>query len=143
MMGSHPRHRRRMHTFLGAMLLAAVCLVAAGCSSNKPGSRGTSPARSSPVTATSLPAAAPPFPSATSTASAPNSTAPVRAQLEPWTVPAPRYRTMGTALGDSVFLLGGLDVSGVSSSDVYRVQPSTGSVTLAGRLATPTHGAAA
>ena len=50
---------------------------------------------------------------------------------------------MGTALGDSVFLLGGLDTNGVSSSDVYRIQPSTGNVTLAGHLATPTHGAAA
>ena len=50
---------------------------------------------------------------------------------------------MGTALGDSVFLLGGLDANGVSSSDVYRIQPATGSVTLAGLLATPTHGGAA
>jgi hypothetical protein len=50
---------------------------------------------------------------------------------------------MGAALGDSVFLLGGLDANGVSSGDVYLVQPSTGNVTLAGRLATPTHGGAA
>jgi N-acetylneuraminic acid mutarotase len=50
---------------------------------------------------------------------------------------------MGAAVGDSLFLLGGLNANGVSSSDVYRIQPSTGNVTLAGLLSTPTHGAAA
>jgi hypothetical protein len=46
-------------------------------------------------------------------------------------------------MGDSLFLLGGLDPGGVSSSDVYRIQPSAGTVTASGHLATPTHGAAA
>jgi N-acetylneuraminic acid mutarotase len=50
---------------------------------------------------------------------------------------------MGAASGDSVFLLGGLDPNGVSSGDVYRIQPTSGQVGLAGHLATPTHGAAA
>src|SRR5260370_11531257 len=138
MMGSHPRHRRWKHSFLAALLVAAVCLVAAGCSSGTPTPTGTSPAGSSPVTATSAPAAAP-SPSAAATASTPNSTAPVRAQLEAWTGPAPRYRTIGAAVGDSVFLLRGLNAHGVSSSDGYRIQPLTGKVVLAGRLATPAH----
>jgi hypothetical protein len=30
----------------------------------------------------------------------------------------PSYRTMGAAVGDTVFILGGLDLGGVSSSDV-------------------------
>ena len=65
------------------------------------------------------------------------------ARLLPGTMPAPRYRTMGAALGGGVYLLGGLDASGASSADVYRIRPSTGQVSLAGHLADPTHGAAA
>jgi N-acetylneuraminic acid mutarotase len=50
---------------------------------------------------------------------------------------------MGAALGESMYLLGGLDAAGSSSSDVFRILPVAGQVTLAGHLATPTHGAAA
>ncbi|HEY2667480.1 MAG TPA: hypothetical protein VGK51_11640 [Actinomycetota bacterium] len=50
---------------------------------------------------------------------------------------------MGAAVGDSVYLLGGLGANGVSSADVDQIRPATGQVTIAGHLATPTHGAAA
>jgi N-acetylneuraminic acid mutarotase len=50
---------------------------------------------------------------------------------------------MGAAIGQSMYLLGGLDASGSSSSDVYRIRPATGQVTLAGHLAVATHGAGA
>jgi len=50
---------------------------------------------------------------------------------------------MGAAIDDDMYLLGGLDVSGVSSADVYRISPATERVALVGQLAVPTHGGAA
>jgi Kelch motif protein len=67
----------------------------------------------------------------------------VVARLLAATVPAARYRTMGAALDESMYLLGGLDASGFSTSDIYRILPATGQVAMEGHLATPTHGAAA
>jgi N-acetylneuraminic acid mutarotase len=53
------------------------------------------------------------------------------------------YRTQAGAVGGFVYVLGGIDAAGVTVAEVYRVDPSTGAVTRAGALATPTHGAAA
>jgi hypothetical protein len=50
---------------------------------------------------------------------------------------------MGAAIGDEMYLLGGLDASGVSSADIYRISPLSGRVAIVGQLAVPTHGAAA
>jgi Galactose oxidase, central domain len=61
----------------------------------------------------------------------------------PVRLPAARYRTQATAIDASVFLLGGIDAAGVTVTDVYRFDPSTGSVSRIGALSTPTHGAAA
>jgi N-acetylneuraminic acid mutarotase len=47
------------------------------------------------------------------------------------------------AIGDDLFVLGGLDAVRAASADVYRVQPSASKVALAGQLAVPVAGAGA
>lgn len=131
-----------MHRFgSGCVLLVAVALTAAACSS------GPKPAAASSPTGTPSPAPVPspatPTPTATTSPTATPATGTVTARLLGPTLPAPRYRTMGAAMGGTLFLLGGLDAAGVSSADVERIAPDTGQAALAGHLATPTHGAAA
>ncbi|HWD09557.1 MAG TPA: kelch repeat-containing protein [Actinomycetota bacterium] len=65
------------------------------------------------------------------------------ATLLPTVMPAARYRTLGAAVGGDLYLLGGLDPGGVSSADIFRIDPASGAVAVAGHLATPTHGGAA
>ncbi|MEA2566186.1 MAG: hypothetical protein QOD49_1363 [Actinomycetota bacterium] len=141
---NHSRHRcwRRL-PLRPAGMVVALLVVATRCSSGGPITPGPSAAGRTP-TPTAGTAGTPPTAAASPTTSPlPAPSASVLAQPEPWTVPSPRYRTMGAASGDSVFLLGGLDPNGVSSGDVYRIQPTSGQIGLAGHLATPTHGAAA
>jgi hypothetical protein len=126
-----------------AGMVVALLVVAAGCSSGGPITPGPSAAGRTPTPTAGTTGAPPTAAASPTTSPLPAPGASVLAQPEPWTVPSPRYRTMGAASGDSVFLLGGLDPNGVSSGDVYRIQPTSGQVGLAGHLATPTHGAAA
>lgn len=66
----------------------------------------------------------------------------VRATLEHWQLPDPVSREGAVALGGGrLLVLGGLGPSGTSSTAVTVVDTSTGSVTAAGALATPTHDA--
>lgn len=66
----------------------------------------------------------------------------VRAVLARWRLPVARYRTMAVANDHYVFLLGGIDAAGATVDGVYRLDPARRTAKLAGRLATPTHGAA-
>jgi len=63
--------------------------------------------------------------------------------VSPFVLPTVVYRTQEPAVGGWVYVLGGIDAAGVTVAGVDRVDPSTGAVTHAGALATPTHGAAA
>ena len=50
---------------------------------------------------------------------------------------------MAATIGDSAFVLGGLDSAGITVASVERFSPSSGGARPAGQLAQPTHGAAA
>ena len=67
----------------------------------------------------------------------------VHASLTPWRLPASVYRTVAVAVGARIFVLGGHDLAGETISDVYEFDPLSGASRTAGRLALPTHGAAA
>jgi streptogramin lyase len=67
----------------------------------------------------------------------------VRASQLRWTLPAPVYRTVALSSGRSIYLLGGHDAAGATTGTVERVDIVDGAVRVAGRLAAPTHGAAA
>lgn len=127
-------------TGLRAALLASV-VMATACH-HKPDfiSGGPRPPPTATVTSAATPA---PTQTATSPTPLAVATGAPTAAISVIKLPAPRYRTMGAAVGTDVFVLGGLDAAGVSSSDVYRITPATGRVALAGHLATPTHGGAA
>lgn len=58
-------------------------------------------------------------------------------------LPAPVYRTVAVAAGGKVYVLGGHDVAGGSVTDVAAFDPRSGTARRVGRLAYPTHGAAA
>jgi outer membrane protein assembly factor BamB len=60
----------------------------------------------------------------------------------PWLLPASVSRAVAIADGSGVLIAGGLDANQASSSDVFRLDPSTGLLTQAGTLALPTHDAA-
>jgi N-acetylneuraminic acid mutarotase len=53
------------------------------------------------------------------------------------------YRTAAAVSGGRIFVLGGHDSSGATISDVYVLDPRTGTSRRAGSLSLPTHGAAA
>jgi hypothetical protein len=65
------------------------------------------------------------------------------ARLTRWRLPAPVYRTVAAALGERIFVFGGHDAAGGTSSDVYELDTATGRTRTAGTLVLPTHGAAA
>jgi hypothetical protein len=67
----------------------------------------------------------------------------VKSAVTRWRLPAPVYRTMAATIGDSAFVLGGIDAAGVTVANIYRFTPKSGAVAHAGVLAQPTHGAAA
>jgi hypothetical protein len=150
----------RLRALVGVVVVVAV---AQGCtgggSSRTPGSaHATAVARSFVPSAsedTGTVSTAPAAPVAPTAPVAPVTSPPVPAvpsrgvamaldtAVVPWVLPAAVYRTQAAAIGGSVYLLGGIDAAGGTVADVYRVDPSTGAVTRAGALATPTHGAAA
>ena len=149
--------RGRLRAVVGVVVVVAV---AQGCtragSSRTSGSvPATAVARSSipPVaeSTTAVPSPAPVAPVAPAT-SPPAATSAVSsrgiggaldASVLPSVLPAVVYRTQAAAVGGFVYVLGGIDAAGVTVAGVYRLDPSTGAVTRAGALATPTHGAAA
>jgi serine/threonine-protein kinase PknK len=58
-------------------------------------------------------------------------------------LPAPVYRTVAVAAGGRVYVLGGHDLAGGSVTSVEAFDPRSGATRPAGRLVSPTHGAAA
>lgn len=67
----------------------------------------------------------------------------VTATLTRWRLPAPVHRTVAVASGGRVFVLGGLDSAGATTTTVDSFDPKTGRTGVAGSLALPTHGSAA
>lgn len=118
---------RRTGAALGCALAGA--LVVVGCGSN-----------THPRT-TATPPAAPAAASATSQR-APQRLVMRASQLR-WKLPAPVYRTVAVTSGRSTFVLGGHDAAGATTDTVERVDMTTGAARTVGRLAAPTHGAAA
>jgi hypothetical protein len=147
----------RLRALVGVVLVVAVAQGCTGAGSSRTSSSASATAvvRSSmpPVaeSTTAVPSTAPAAPVApATTAPAPTSAFSSRgagsvldATVLPSVLPAVVYRTQAAAVGGFVYLLGGIDAAGVTVAGVYRVDPSTGAVTRAGALATPTHGAAA
>jgi len=120
--------------------LAAVAAVLAmglvGCS-GKPDHPAISPTGTASISRTAATATGP------ATPASPSTVASLQSRTASLSLPAPRYRTTGAAIGNDFYVLGGLDAAGAPSADVYRVQPSASKVTLAGHLGTPTSGGAA
>jgi Kelch motif len=67
----------------------------------------------------------------------------IRVTRTGWRLPVSVYRTVAVVSSGRIFVLGGHDSAGGTISDVYRLDPRTGRSARAGRLALPTHGAAA
>ena len=65
------------------------------------------------------------------------------ATLTPWKFPAPVYRTVAVVSSGRIFVLGGHDAAGATTTSVFEFNPASGKSVLAGTLALPTHGAAA
>jgi N-acetylneuraminic acid mutarotase len=119
--------------------LAAVAVLTvglAGCS-GKPSHPATSP------TGTASPSRTAATATVSATPSSPTAVASLQSRTASLSLPAARYRTTGAAIGNDLYVLGGLDAAGAPSADVERVQPSASKVTLAGHLGTPTSGGAA
>src|SRR5207302_4316544 len=73
----------------------------------------------------------------------PTAVASLQGRAASLSLPVARYAAAGAAIGRDLYVLGGLDAAGAPSGDVYRVEPATSKVTLAGHLSTPTSGGAA
>lgn len=108
----------------------ALALGVPGCGSGAGSRRAASPSATAPTTTTQPPSARPPR-------------LVLRASVTGWHLPAPVYRTVGVALGDRIFVLGGHDTEEGTISDVYVLDTSSGRSRVAGSLALPTHGSAA
>jgi hypothetical protein len=67
----------------------------------------------------------------------------VRASQTGWRLPAAVYRTVAVARGSQIFVFGGHDPAGATIDTVDELDTATGGARIAGRLAVPTHGAAA
>lgn len=67
----------------------------------------------------------------------------IRTGLTRWQLPAPVYRTAAVATRGRIYVLGGHDAGGATIDTVDALDPATGRSWIAGRLAVPTHGAAA
>jgi len=65
------------------------------------------------------------------------------ATLTSWQLPAPVYRTVAVVSAGRIFVLGGHDSAGGTSTTIYGLDPRTGTSEVAGTLALATHGAAA
>ena len=85
----------------------------------------------------------PTVPASGTAAASPTAVASLQSRAASLSLPVARYATAGAAIGRDLYVLGGLDAAGVPSGDVYRVEPATSKVTLAGHLGTPTSGGAA
>jgi hypothetical protein len=118
-----------------AAVAAALTVSLVGCS-GKPDHPALSPTGAASLTTagTATVAATPPSPTAAGS---------LESRTASLSLPAARYHTTGAAIGNDLYVLGGLDTAGAPSADVYRVQPSASKVTLAGHLSTPTSGGAA
>ncbi len=123
------------------LVLVVLAALAPSCTSAGRHSQPSTSPTNGPTSAATSPSTS----RASSTTTGPPRNRPmtVVARLTAAVVPSPRYRTMGAAIDDSMYLLGGLDASGTSSSDIYRIDPVTGQTIVAGHLAVATHGGAA
>ncbi|HEY5454036.1 MAG TPA: hypothetical protein VIJ96_01055 [Acidothermaceae bacterium] len=110
-------------------------------SSIPPVAEGTTPVPSTAPASPVAPVASPPAATSAVASSGPGSV--LDAKVLPSVLPAVVYRTQAAAIGGFVYVAGGIDAAGVTVAGVYRLDPSTGAVTRAGALTTPTHGAAA
>jgi hypothetical protein len=125
-------HAPRCRVVVAAVL--TVGLAACGGNPRHPaGSSSPAATRGGPATTAPAPA----------TPALPTAVASLQSRTASLSLPAARYRTTGAAVGNELYVLGGLDAAGAPSADVYRVQPSGSKVALAGRLLTPTSGGAA
>src|SRR5512133_25715 len=84
--------------------------------------------------------AAQPAPPAGPAAQAPTG---LRARLLGWHLPAPVAGESVLALSGRLLVIGGLDAGGASSDAILAIDPTSGSLRGEGRLAQPTHDAAA
>src|SRR2546425_5856815 len=117
--------------------VAAVLTIGLTACSGKSDRPINSPGSSTPtVPASETATTGPATPSPTAVAS-------LQGRAASLSLPAARYATTGAAIGNDLYVLGGLDAAGAPSSDVERVQPATSKVTLAGHLSTPTSGGTA
>jgi N-acetylneuraminic acid mutarotase len=149
--------RGRPRAVVGVVVVVALAqgCTGAGSSRTSGSASATAVARSSiprvAESTTAVPSTAPAAPvapvtsppAATSAVSSRGAGSALDATVLPSVLPAAVYRTQAGTVGGFVYLLGGIDAAGVTVAGVYRVDPSTGAVTRAGALATPTHGAAA
>src|ERR1700716_3130824 len=118
-----------------AAVAAALTVSLVGCS-GKPDHPAISPTGAASLTTAGTATGAAPPPSPTAAAS-------LGGRPPSLSLPAARYHTTGAAIGNDLYVLGGLDTAGAPSAEVYRVQPSASKVTLAGHLSTPMSGGAA
>jgi hypothetical protein len=109
-------------------------------SSIPPVAEGTAPVPSTAPASPVAPVASPPAATSAVASSGPGSA--LDATVLPSVLSAVVYRTQAAAVDGFVYVLGGIDAAGVTVAGVYRLDPSTGAVTRAGALATPTHGGA-
>ena len=149
--------RGRPRALVGVVVVVAVAqgCTGAGSSQTSGAVSATAVVRSSmpPVaeSTTAVPSTAPAAPvapvtsppAATSAVSSRGVGSALDATVLPSVLPSAVYRTQAAAVGGFLYVLGGIDATGVTVAGVYRVDPSTGAVIRAGALATPTHGAAA
>jgi hypothetical protein len=115
------RRRRTLAVALLAVLtIVAIVLTTSGSSSHRAKTRATSvvqPTRARPITH-------------------------IAAEEAPWLLPAPVSRATAVVDGTSVLVMGGIGTNQSSSTGVYRLDPTGGSLTQTGTLALPTHDAA-
>jgi hypothetical protein len=67
---------------------------------------------------------------------------PLSAVLATWQLPAPLSRAVVLSQGGALLIAGGLEGGGQSTSNVFRVDPTSGDRTLLGSLLYPGHDAA-
>lgn len=133
-----------MGSALSRLAAACVCLglaaAAAGCGSVHSAAVATVAA---PSPTAGDPAASAPASSKIAHPPARTRRRAVRATQTRWRLPAPVYRTVAVATRGRVYVLGGHDSAGATIDTVDVLNPATGRSRIAGRLAVPTHGAAA
>src|SRR2546425_5197270 len=112
--------------------VAAVLTIGLTACSGKSDRPINSPGSSTPTVPTSGTATTgPATPSPTAVASLQSRTASL-------SLPVARYATAGAAIGNDLYVLGGLDAPRAPSRDVYRVEPAAPQGTPAGHPSTPT-----